>query len=499
VCSRNLIRSILFSCVALSCLIPGAHAEPLFERPVGLEQDVEFWRRVFMEIDTNQAFLHDSRHLEVIYEVVQVPENATPSIRRRIADLARERFKKSLQRIAKSDRASLDITDQRVLDLWPEDITAAELKEAAKRIRFQGGLADRFLEGLQRSGAWKPHIKAELARYGVPLELAALPHVESSFNPEARSHVGASGLWQFTRPTGKIFMQVDHVADERRDPFLSSTAAAKLLADNYSKLKSWPLAITAYNHGVGGMKRAAKKMGSADFNRINKEYEGRSFGFASRNFYVAFLAALEVEQSARMYFGDFDVNSPESLLVVQLESYVPVATLIDALDIPADVLKQYNPALLDSVWQGNKYVPKGYTLRIPNPGTVYTEQQILAAIPKSQQYARQLPDLFHKVRSGESLSVIAQRYNTSTRELVALNNLKSRHKIRIGQQLRLPIADNVALAAAGADTYIVKYGDSLSVISARVGISEKRLITMNGLRNKNRIYVGQVLMLRPVS
>jgi membrane-bound lytic murein transglycosylase D len=173
--------------------------------------------------------------------------------------------------------------------------------------------------------------------------------------------------------------------------------------------------------------------------------------------------------------------------------------LIDALDISADVLKQYNPALLDSVWQGNKYVPKGYTLRIPNPGAVYTEQQILAAIPKSQQYARQLPDLFHKVRSGESLSVIAQRYNTSTRELVALNNLKSRHKIRIGQQLRLPIADNVALAAAGADTYIVKFGDSLSVISARVGISEKRLITMNGLRNKNRIYVGQVLMLRPVS
>ena len=97
--------------------------------------------------------------------------------------------------------------------------------------------------------------------------------------------------------------------------------------------------------------------------------------------------------------------------------------------------------------------------------------------------------------------MIAQRYSTSTRELVALNNLKSRHKIRAGQRLRLPVADNVAFAAAGAgaDTYIVKYGDSLSVISARVGISEKRLITMNGLRNKNRIYVGQVLMLRPVS
>jgi len=386
--------------VALSCLISGAQAAPLFERPAGLEQDVDFWRRVFTEIDTHQAFLHDSRHLGVIYEVVQVPENATQSIRRRIADLARERFKKSLQRIVKSNRASLDIADQRVLDLWPEDITNAELKEAAKRIRFQGGLADRFLEGLQRSGAWKPHINTELARYGVPLELAVLPHVESSFNPEARSHVGASGLWQFTRLTGKRFMQVDHVVDERRDPFLSSTAAAKLLADNYSKLESWSLAITAYNHGVGGMKRAVKKIGSADISRINKEYEGRSFGFASRNFYVAFLAALEVEQSARKYFGDFETNTPETLLVVHLQNYVPVATLIDALNISADVLKQYNPALLDSIWQGNKYVPKGYALRIPSSVVANEEQQIFAVIPKTQQYARQLPDRYHKVRRG---------------------------------------------------------------------------------------------------
>ena len=97
--------------------------------------------------------------------------------------------------------------------------------------------------------------------------------------------------------------------------------------------------------------------------------------------------------------------------------------------------------------------------------------------------------------------MIAQRYNTNTRELFVLNNLKSRHKIRIGQRLRLPVVDNDAFDAvvAGAHTYIVKHGDSLSEISARVGISEKRLIMMNGLLNKNRIYEGQVLILRPVS
>jgi membrane-bound lytic murein transglycosylase D len=475
-----------------------AEAETLFERPPGLEQDIEFWRRVFTEIDTNQAFLHDSRHLEVIYEVVQVPEDASPTIRRRIADLARERYRKTLKKLASSDRKNLDVVAQRVLDMWPDDVTSKELKAAAERIRYQGGLADRFKEGLERSGAWKPHIEAELARHGVPLQLAALPHVESSFNPEAHSHVGASGLWQFTRPTGRRFMQVDHVADERRDPFLSSTAAAKLLAYNYAQLESWPLAITAYNHGVGGMKRAAKEFGAEDFNRINKEYDGRSFGFASRNFYVAFLAAAEVEQSAHVYFGEVEKRAPEPLVIVVMPSYVPAATLVESLGLSVDVVKRYNPALLDPVWQGNKHVPKGYLLRVPESAAVQSADQLMASIPAGKQYGQQLPDLFHKVRSGESLSVIAQRYNTSTRELVALNNLKSRHRIRIGQRLRLPVTDPAAVLA-GADTYTVKFGDSLSVISQRVGVSEKNLMSINGLPNKNRIYVGQVLALRPVS
>jgi membrane-bound lytic murein transglycosylase D len=482
------------------CWVASAQAEALFERPPGLEQDVEFWRRVFTEIDTNQAFLHDSRHLEVIYEVVQVPDDASATIRRRIADLARERYRKVLRKLAVSDRSNLDAIEQRVLDMWPDDVSSAELKEAVGRIRFQGGLSDRFREGLERSGAWKPHIIAELEEHGVPQELAALPHVESSFNPEAHSHVGASGLWQFTRPTGRRFMQVDHIADERRDPFLSSTAAAKLLAYNYDQLKSWPLAITAYNHGVGGMRRAAKQIGAADINRINKEYKGRSFGFASRNFFVAFLAAMEVEQSAHIYFGEVERHKPEALLILEMQSYVPAATLVESLGLSVDVVKQYNPALLDPVWQGNKHVPKGYLLRIPDSAAVQSMDQLMAALPAGKQYGKQLPDLFHKVRSGESLSVIAQRYDTSTRELVALNNLKSRHRIRIGQRLRLPVTDPAVIVAdADADTYTVKFGDSLSVIAQRVGISEKSLMLLNGLANKNRIYVGQVLVLRPVS
>jgi membrane-bound lytic murein transglycosylase D len=246
------------------------------------------------------------------------------------------------------------------------------------------------------------------------------------------------------------------------------------------------------------MRRAVRTTGSDDINKINKEYEGRAFGFASRNFYVAFLAALEVERAAEQYFGPVERLKPESLVVVAMPDYAPAATVVKASGVAEQVLRDYNPALLDPVWQGNKHVPKGYLLRFPQNEKVATSSQLVAAIPPGQLYAAQLPDLFHKVQRGDSLSVIAQRYGTSTRELVALNNLKSRHKIRIGQRLRLPVTDPQAILA-NADTYTVRSGDSLSVIARRVGVSEKQLISLNGLKNKNRIYVGQVLVLRPLS
>ena len=259
-------------------------SDAVFDRPAVLEPDIRFWRKVFTEIDSDQAFLHDSRHLNVIYETVRIPPGARARDRRRIADQVRDRYRKTLELLATGKRDGLDAEQRRILELWPADITADELKEAAKRIRFQQGLADDFRAGLRRAGAWQPYIKKQLAAHDVPLGLAALPHVESSFNPDARSHVGAAGLWQFTRGTGRRFMQIDHVMDERRDPFRSSEAAARLLAYNYSVLESWPLAITAYNHGVAGMRRAVRNLGTEDIGVINREYQGRTFGFASRNF-----------------------------------------------------------------------------------------------------------------------------------------------------------------------------------------------------------------------
>ncbi len=468
-------------------------ADP-FPRPAGLESDIAFWRTVFGVISSDQALLHDNRYLGVVYETVDIPPNASPRTRGKIADRSRDRYRKILNLLASGKRSGLSADEQRVLGLWPADVTNEELQAAARRIRFQQGLSDRYLAGLKRSGTWKSYIEQQFVDSGVPIGLAALPHVESSFNPEARSHVGASGLWQFTRSTGRRFMEIDHVVDERRDPYRSSEAAAKLLAYNYSILKSWPLAITAYNHGVAGMRRAVRITGTEDFTVINREYDGRTFGFASRNFYLAFLAALEVEQNAGQYFGKVIKDKPRNDLIITTPSYVPADSMAEALGVSTRTLKTYNPALLSPVWSGTKHVPRGYKLRIPATLVDLSIDEIQAAIPANEQFTSQTPDMYHKVRHGESLSVIAARYDTSVTKLMELNNLRSRHRIRAGQTLRLPYGG--LSIPAGAETYIVRNGDSLGVIAASSGVSESSLMVLNGLRNKNRIYAGQVLYLR---
>jgi membrane-bound lytic murein transglycosylase D len=466
-------------------------------RPAGLEPDIAFWRRVFSDVTSQQALIHDNRNLGVIYEKVDLPLNSTAKQRRRISERTRDRYRDILKRLADGNHQDLTFEEQRVLDLWPDGVGTETLRNAADQLRFQQGLADRFRDGYARSGLWVDYIRSELSEAGVPERLAALPHVESSFNPEAHSYVGASGLWQFTRSTGRRFMQIDHVVDERRDPFSSSAAAARLLAYNYSILKSWPLAITAYNHGVAGMRRAVRETGTDDIEVILRNYRGRSFGFASRNFYVAFLAASDVDQNSARYFGEIEQAIPQPEVVVTLPDFIATESLASAFGVTIETLKDHNPALLRSVWSGTKFAPRGYTLRVPLSVTGGDADTLMARVPANQRYSAQTPDLQHKVERGDSLSVIAARYNTSVSELMALNNLRSRHKIRVGQTLNLPYRGQMPTVAIASDaeTYVVQRGDTVSKIASRAGIGEAELLAINSLHDRNRIYPGQQLML----
>ena len=440
-----------------------AAADELFPVPDGLQRDVDFWIDIFSHYTTAEGVLHDNRNLAVVYERLDLPAGIDRRERNRRVARRREHYQAILRTLASGKRNNLSDEEARVLALWPEDVSSATLTAAARQIRFQQGLRDRFLEGLERSGRWRAYIENEFRALGVPVDLAALPHVESSYNPEARSHVGASGIWQFTRSTGRRFMRIDHVLDERNDPWEASRAAGKLLAYNYSITGNWPMAITAYNHGLSGVRRAMRQFGDTAYGDILRNYKGRTFGFASRNFYVAFLAARHVDQNAQTYFPGLTVEAPTRYASFELDGYIAAADLSDALGVTPRELADHNMALQSTIWQGSKHLPRGLNVRLPAARLDAPVATLLAAIPDEHWQDEQLPDLFHTIARGDTLSQIAATYKTSVGTLVALNNLGSSHRIRAGQQLRLPAAGPAPVAptpppavAAAADAPAVE-------------------------------------------
>lgn len=504
--SRCLLATALL--VATLCapqsLVLAAQTLP---RPAGLEPDISFWRKIFGEVSTDEALVHDNRYLGVVYEKLDLSDLQSDGARQREMDAAKARYSRILTRLAAGDRSGLGRDERRVLALWAGRPGSSSLRGAAERVRVQQGLSDRFLQGLVRSGRWEEHIRDSLRQAGVPEMLAALPHVESSYNPEARSFVGAAGLWQFTAGTGRRFMRIDSAVDERRDPFVSSEAAARLLKANYGELNSWPLAITGYNHGTGGMRRAKRALGTDDIETIVRNYSGPTFGFASRNFYVSFLAAEEVERNAEDYFGSVQRDAPEQLATIEVPAYLSARTLEQSLGVPQETLQAYNPSLLPAIWMGKKYVPRGYSLRLPDTVSRAQAETRLAGVSGPERRSAQLAEPgsnTHRVRSGETLSGIAARYGTSPSRLASLNGLSKRNLIRVGQNLKLPggaVADATAgtepapRKKSGSKTYVVRQGDNLASIARRTGVSQGRLLAINSLDNPNRIFPGQRLRL----
>ncbi len=196
----------------------GAEAPDPFVHPPQLERDVRFWIRVYTEVSTDQGLLHDDWNLGLVYEVLRFDPAASPAQRERRVAEAKARYASLLRRFAAGSTDDLTPHERRILHAFGEQATPADFRDAIERIRFQLGQADRFHEGLIRSAVWEKQIARTLTQRGVPAEIAALPHVESSFNLAAYSKVGAAGLWQFMPSTAKRFMRVDSVVDERLDP-----------------------------------------------------------------------------------------------------------------------------------------------------------------------------------------------------------------------------------------------------------------------------------------
>jgi membrane-bound lytic murein transglycosylase D len=414
-----------------------AAGDSLFPEYKIIEPNVSFWERVYSQYSTSQAIVHDSTDLRIIYDVIDlVPPDApgARTINRKRMKRAKKRYQGILKRLA-SNPALNNKACQRVASLFGPNAGAKTFYKARRVIRCQIGQKDRFIKGIKRSGAYIDQIRDIFRSYGLPEDLAFLPHVESSFNPKAYSKFGAAGVWQFTRSTGKRFMKVGYALDERRDPILASHAAAKLLKENYGVLGSWPLAITAYNHGQAGMRRAKLKNG--DYPAIFKSYTSRTFKFASRNFYSEFLAARRIASNHQAYFGPVPLDQPIPYKSITLAGFVPFDKLCEHFMISPDRLQRMNPALRDPVINGQKFVPKNYTLRLPSDGA--PSQQTLASIPKSLFQKRQKPSRFYTVRRGDTAGKIARRHGVRLKDLILANNLSRRATIYPRQTLRIPL------------------------------------------------------------
>jgi len=358
------LRTIL---VVLALAIPGLAQSTELPKQ-GLEDRVEFWKKVYTQYGADDVIIHDRIHVNLIYDVASEYDS----------DSKIRAIKSALSEIQSNLSTPENLSeDARKIN---DTITAAGLSiseptllELRDNIHTQRGIKERFRDGIIRSGRYLDTFQSIFEKQGLPVEIALLPLVESSFENRSLSKAGAAGIWQFTRGTGRRYLTVAKKLDERLDPSKATRAAARLLMENYNALGNWPLAITAYNHGRGGMQRAQNEIGS-DITAIIARYDGPLFGYASMNFYSEFVAAVEVYQNYQQYFGELALDTP---------STKPAAA---------------------------------------------TKAPVLLAKAKTSPASK------YKVRTGDSLSAIAQRFRTSITELMERNNL-SNSVIHAGQIL----------------------------------------------------------------
>jgi membrane-bound lytic murein transglycosylase D len=344
--------------------------------PDELKSRVDFWKKIYSQYTSSQALLHDPENPEIIYGLVNVEKftkDDSRTYRSRVRAMNRflkeekEKIADQLRRLHVIQNETTAIPSD-LLSLYKKFENVKEenrFLEASHRIRAQLGQRDRVVQGFLFGGRYFQRMMQIFKDKGIPQELTRLPLIESTFDLSARSRVGASGVWQFMKSTGKMFLRIDRFIDERNDPISATYAAAELLRQNYEALGSWPLAVTAWNHGREGMLRASRLLATNSLPEIIKRYKSRSFGFASSNFYCEFLAMLEVEREYRKYFGKLMVDSPMNYHEVTVVENISFRDVAKECGIGVTELRSYNPGLTDRCISEKNVIPKGIRLRLP--------------------------------------------------------------------------------------------------------------------------------------
>jgi membrane-bound lytic murein transglycosylase D len=357
---------------------------------------------------------------------------------------------------------------------------------------FKGRERDFFLASYRRSGKYRPFIVEALMKAGLPEELSWLPLIESGFKTNAYSKKRALGMWQFVKSTGyKFGLKGTQYIDERMDPEKSTLAAIDYLSELHSIFGDWMTALAAYNYGEGRVLNRIKSQRIDYLDDFWDFYE--SLPNETRRYVPRFLAVLNILDDPEAHgFNLPPLDEAMEIEKVDIQKQVHLKEVAKRLDMDYSLLKDLNPELRQQLTPRDPYslkVPKG-------KGEV-----LLAKLDEIPVYRPTY--LTHKVRRGESLSVIAERYRSSVRAIMTANNLRNKHYLRINQKLKIPLS-KTAIASLEVPQvqasqikgeiieYRVRKGDSLWLIARRYGTTTKMIQSLNQL-DSALLSIGQVL------
>jgi membrane-bound lytic murein transglycosylase D len=377
-----------------------------------------------------------------------------------------------------------------------------------------------------------PWMREIFDKYNVPEELIYLTIVESALNPVAVSRAGATGIWQFMYATGKAYqLEVNTFVDDRRDPFKATDAAARHLSDLYNIFNDWGLAISAYNCGAGGVRKAiARSGGKTGFWNVKPFLPKETQNYFP--YYVAALYLVNFHLEHGIPFAELTIPFAMDTIMVQKE--VHLQQIAEVLNIDLEELKLLNPQYKRLVIPAYS---EPYPLRLKNADIVrFIELQdsiyaykyyefftpmkvyegLFTGVPvNSTDYKK----VYHTVKQGETLATIAGKYGLSVYEIKKMNNLsanavKSKQKLLVGYEY-LKMLPNATLQSQdtpsavtqnansqtatqkttenGSTIYIVQKGDSLSSIAAKYGTTARKIADHNHLQNMNTLSIGQKL------
>ncbi len=350
--------------------------QPEFRIPAELRASVGFWLRIYTQYTTQHSVIFDSRHPELIYEVLDFRDLAKTArnaivyeivSKKRIKN-AMEAYRKALHRLAKG--AKPKTREERIVAQAVKKLKHKHsLNELAQNVRSQTGQRDNIMKGLIAAEAFFPRMESVFKEVGIPTQLTRLALVESSFDLRAQSHAGAAGVWQFMPSIGAKFLKIDRaeMIDERLSPMKSTLAAGKLLRENYTRFKNWPLAITSYNHGLKGLPRANRQIAEADeeFARLAPLFKGcnkRSpLGWAGRNYYSEFLAALHAESYRQIFYGEPPVQKIRAVSFKLAPAGQTALSAAMFYNVSIHEFKLMNPDIKDL----HRKLPRNFYVAIP--------------------------------------------------------------------------------------------------------------------------------------